>query len=1245
MARSPLTAAQQRRVQWKTIDGALAPFSTDSITVLLQAALASPGCSRVHDHLLLLWTRTLRTPARTGAAAAAADLPGLVEAAGRAAPGRGVVTDRVPSDVRGRVRFATRAGERLLVHPGQLAHPLLVLRSLQLTALAVDEPARAAVGFGLSNVLELALRLSDHTLIAVSPAWAAGALDEDPQVVCALAEDEVGAARLLAGADLDAVTAACGQPADAARALDWLTEAIEGLPLRYHPQAPLLGPVLAVTAHGRRVVVPACAATDALAPAAGRLLGALPASAVEAAEERLQDLVVSRTAQLLGMEEVPARPGRVCVLSAPADRYDIAIVSALAESALSARIEEARSVLGELATGRGRLVVYGGPRFLGPELIEDTVYLHTEELAEILADAEGDLAVLALFILELTEHPGVHGVFYRDVLDAWTAWRRETTLLPPGPYRDEVAAVSPAVHDVSWDRAAAWAATDEVLAAAELPEALHWRFARLDKPDPDPVGEQADLVYPTSTGQMIAHVSTLPPLVVLATVRPGPDTFLDPGTMTGLADALRTTLVTCPTVADHATLPDGAPIVIELTATAEPHQPPATAGVDAEPDGDPEAGERLLLHVGADPDRARIGVDIDPPLLAAFTGDGRQGHHIVGQVLHHLLDQIRQARGAGPGTDRETYLAEWDTAHPVLRLSGATNSWPATAPAYTLPRSPHLHARALRTAAAAVRRARIPASTWSGPQAYARGGPAEQLLHALEEMLAEEIRAHRPDLVDELARHLNAAWSSRTRGDAEAAANLTAPWAENWIEEAGRRQSDGANATSALQLLLQQAIATPPAGEKPVDTIAVAELVALAELVRHCGTTAVAAARRLHDLHLQIHPTGVFTLTDTPDPDTPDPDSADIQGTDAELAAHLGYDAHAYQSARQQHRITRAATADPEPLDAATVLAGPGIRTATEYTQADLPPRSHLAQADQLLRQHWNCGLAALGAVLATAADWPTGPQGTTAVTAEDLLREAAAWSNLPDEELIAATERLTLHPGNAASVGAHPYTEVERRTRPMTHPLITAGDRLLVLPWLVHAAQELYAGYIDEGRLPRPDVPDPVGKALLRHRQQLDELLESDLKEIAQRAGLPHRFRLLEKTAASLGIPGLTGEVDLLIADPDRGRLWVIEAKNPVPAVAPHAVLQHIQRFTTRYRDKLLAKTATIAAFPAQAAGACRAASEQPWQVLPLMVTRAVEPAAFVTDPRVPYTTADNLAHVLTAPGDPAPGWIPRRD
>ncbi|MER8119155.1 hypothetical protein [Streptomyces sp. NPDC094031] len=49
------------------------------------------------------------------------------------------------------------------------------------------------------------------------------------------------------------------------------------------------------------------------------------------------------------------------------------------------------------------------------------MYLHTEELADILTDAEGDLAVLALFIRGRIEHPVVHGDFHCEALDARTA--------------------------------------------------------------------------------------------------------------------------------------------------------------------------------------------------------------------------------------------------------------------------------------------------------------------------------------------------------------------------------------------------------------------------------------------------------------------------------------------------------------------------------------------------------------------------------------------------------------------------------------------------------------------------------------------------------------------------------------------------------------------------------------------------------------------------------------------------------
>lgn len=189
-----------------------------------------------------------------------------------------------------------------------------------------------------------------------------------------------------------------------------------------------------------------------------------------------------------------------------------------------------------------------------------------------------------------------------------------------------------------------------------------------------------------------------------------------------------------------------------------------------------------------------------------------------------------------------------------------------------------------------------------------------------------------------------------------------------------------------------------------------------------------------------------------------------------------------------------------------------------------------------------------------------------------------------------------------------------------------------------------MYAANLDDGHLPHPELPHPVRDALFRHRQQLDQRLENDVRDAARHAGLPHRFRLLEKTAATLGIPGLIGEIDLLVADPDTHRLWVIEAKNPTRAVAIHALQQHMKKFTTRYRDKLLAKATTVAQHATHAAAACGVDGEHPWRVLPLMVTRTIEPAAFLADPRIPYTTADHLTVILSQPDNPQPGWATGR-
>ncbi|WP_019061576.1 hypothetical protein [Streptomyces prunicolor] len=1231
---TPVTSATHRRVDWKVLDRALAAYSTDSLLVLLQAALTSPDFQRLEDHLLLVLTRVLRTPSRPGMPVGADDLPGLIDAIVRAAPGRGVRTGRDPSDLRAGVG-STVSGERLLVHPGQLDHTLLVLRSLELTALAVDQPLREAVGFGIGDVLDLALRITDRALSALTPAWPEPYVSPDDapehRLACRITSAEVDAATAIATADPVDLVPSCRHPEHARRALTWLTSPIKDLPLRYRPHAPLLGPVLAVTAHGRRLPVPAGAATDAIAPAATRLFALLPPAELAAAEERLQEVTVARLAQLLGVDHFPAIPGRVCRMTSPTHRYDIAVVSALADGALSGRVEEGRAALADTPPGHGRLVVYGGPRVLTRELIRDTAFLHVEELAEILHQSNGDPTLAALFILELTEHPGVHGVAYLDALDAWSLWHRNATLLLPGPDRDGIAFVPVTPCDEVWEHAAVHAATDRVLSAAGLPCVRDFTRVTPVAPERGARGTRACLEYRSSEGTLLIRTSTVPPMVIVAVPsqqRGGP---LDARGMDDLADSLHTTLTTIEPVVAHATLPDGAPLIVDMTVSAEPHQLP-TGAMDSADDADAE--ERLLVLAGSDPETARIGLVVDPPLLAAFAGDGQQGHRILGRLVHELITQVRTGRAAGPGTDIDTFTDAWNNAHPLLLLAGITNSWPAARPAFTLPRTPHLHARALRAAAAAVRRASVPVGTWHGADACRPGGPAEQLLHALETELADQISAHQPALFGELARHLNAAWSHRTRSHTTITVNLAAPWADNWAEESRRQQQDAMTATSALHLLLQQALVTPPAGDRPVDVLAVAELVALAEVVYTTGIAAVSAARRLHDLVLTIDPSGLFNLS--ADPNT----SAPAQGT--ANADHLGFDAEAYQHARHQRMIEAAADTELKSFDAADVLARAQVRTPVGFTAAALPTGSELAKADQLLIKDWGCGLDAIVAVLATASDWATGERGTITVTSEELVAESAAWSGLPAEQLHAAVDRLRLHPGNAEGPGEHAYTEVERRIRPLTHPLIAHGEQLLVLPWLAHVSLETWAANLDDGHLPHPELPAPVDKALFRYRQQLDQRLEKDVRDAARRAGLPHRFRLLEKTAATLGIPGLIGEIDLLVADSDTHRLWVIEAKNPTRAVAVHALQQHMKRFTTRYRDKLLSKAATVAQHAVQAAAACGVDGEYPWRVQPLMVTRTIEPAAFLVDPRVPYTTVDHLAAILSQPHDPGSGWAP---
>ncbi|MBK3647268.1 hypothetical protein [Streptomyces sp. MBT33] len=1202
----------RRQEDISVLDQALELYSSASVLTLLRAALESPGCARFHEHLLLIFARSLAAPARDGRAATVRDLPVLLHAALQAAR-RGITTHRFPNSPADAVRF-TLKGRRYLVHPGDLDHPLPVLRSLRDTADAVDDHLIQVRGFGIDDVLELALRHTDHTVACLAAAWPP-ADEAEPmrgQITCEVSGAEITAA---AGLGIDHLTtAAADDPERTTAALAYLTRNLNELPLLYDPGLPLLGPTLLISDGERTVPVPASTALEAVTAAAADLLDAHPAP--PEALMRLRRRAATRVAGLLGLDHAPAEPEEVCRISSLSHRLEIAIVATLGDD-LAVLVEKARTELSSAPAGTGRLVIYAGPRFLGREVITDTLYVHVEELTEIFSAAGGDLTKVALWVLELTEHPGCDAVAYYDVLDAWTAWSMKATLLPPGPAGEGGVVVEPCGWDVSWERAALWARTDDLLAATGLPPAIDWADCRLAAAS-EGDGQWADLRQRLNEGIVKACISTHPPLVIVATLDCDERALLDEASLAGLADGIRGTLAADASLTQHSTLPDRRPVLLHLTETLQPHRPAADLAPEVPDDA-------LALQIGLDEEAARIDLVLDPLFLARFTEDG---HRVLGLVLNHTIGRLRTAHGAKNGLNQADFSNAWDAAVPILTWYAGDPYAPPPAPHHYLPSStPHVRVRALRVAADAVRAAGLPAGTFTGREAVGREGHASQLLTALEDGLTGQLRAHRPDLVPALVRHLNAALATRTEGRRESLTGLVHAGGKPWQEEAERRESDGAAITTALQLLIQQALITPPAGDKPTDLIALAELTALAELLLRTALVAIPASRGLHPATLTVHPSGVFTLdgaTTTSGADSPE---------------HLGLDIAAYRNAQEQAWFARARQSHPQPLAPEELFtARRGGRTPIAFTRLNPPPGSTLTQADRDLTACWGCGLDGLAAVLATAADWPTRPDGTAFTSRQDLAREAAAWSQLPETQTRAAVDQLVLDPANAAGSLDHAYAEVERRIRPTTHPLIAHDDGIIIAPWLVHTSQQLYAAGLADGRLPRPDAPAKVTGLLERHRQQQNNQLETDLAQAAARAGLPHLSRLDRGPAAAADIPGLPGEVDLLVADP-RGRLWVIEAKNPQRAVGIHKVAQNLGRFTG-YRKKLLAKAEVIRAHAAAAARACGVQTARDWTVTPLFVTRNIDPAAFTTDPQIAFTTIDHLAALLADGTEPKAGW-----
>lgn len=1246
---------------WVGVSRLVRSVDRERLCALMAAAADSPGGGHRLPSLIVLWAAGVRAASGSGMIDGRG-LRSLLAGARRAVPALRRVEDFWPADPRLVVGWPFE-GRILRVHPGEFSDPQMLLRAATVTAGAIDDAVLAIHGFSLSDLIEVGLSYGDWRLSSVAMCWPAAGLRRDgldqgggdlasqvkrisstPVVVT---DDEVGAALSLQHADSAAWTASCSNPDRAAAAWASATVDVDQLSLALGPRTATLGCALALRGGDREFPVPASMVLSGLAAATAML--AAEVSSDEAARELLRSVVTGQALSVLTMPSPPSRrpvevltksdsaPEFAGFVSLPSERRALAVkvVAALEATALEHQLSAADAELLGLDVEGVRslgvpldptgtvlpLVVYGGPCLEPLGERGPIAHLHVEDVVTMVRDLDQDKLdhdVLLQFLEELILLPGIKHFLPFDAEDVWRHWRRFGALNPTG--ETEVAlAVDPRPDDTSWVRAAAWAPVESALCAACLPPSWFWASARLD-----------DRGYAMLFGKdkSVVFIRTDPAVVVRTTLDNAlPSLRIDATFGYGVADGVFLTLVNRPETARVLTEPFDRPVLVNVDFAAE-RQP--DVGHQQVAVGWRTALEPLPI----------IDLLLGPDWFELLADSPSDAHQLIGDVLVRGLMDLGSDQSAEQYDQlRRAFLEAWCSAPPVamLHFQETTRDYRPER-AFVLPRSFASRARAERTVAQAVSHAGI------GPCALVDGDARrfvrERLLPLIEAALSSTLRLWSPDAILVVAEQVNDAYGERARAAAEIERALAAPWAATW-QELSRLAPEESEVTRPLDLLLERLLITTLAGRVVPDRFDIAEA---ADLMAYALETELAldsTRRQLHGLAVMVAADGRVAILPGP------ASKLRADGRLPEDAADL--DLPGYLRADRDDRLRLREEDESEIPARPPAIDGRSSRQPNDFrplaSVADVPPS--LLTADAVLRYECGTGIDGLNAVLGTAVSWDRDDDHVVLVERSDLRREVIAWSHLPAEEIDAAIDRLTLDPGQLASEGISYAAQERRHHRIAVSPIPAVGGHLLVMPWRIFAAQNTYANYLDDGRLPwHPnDLPKTVMDGFGHYRQIGNRALERAALERAQALGLPGRLNVTPAIAKAADLT-IAGEIDLLVADPIHERIWVCEVKDLYTAVSPQTLQRRIDKYTDSrngFIQRLATRQHEVAQSPAQALALLGVPTEAgQWRVLPLMITRRVEPAAFVAGARVPFVVIADLAATLSAPTDPANGHTP---
>jgi hypothetical protein len=1160
-----------------------------------------------------------------------------------------------------------------------------MLRIASSTAEAIDDYVGRRCGFRLSDLTEVALSYSDQRMEATAPHWPSGdrfSFEEqegedirDRALRIRMAPALVTDAEVQASGEFSldgGWIARCSRPKRAARAWQWATMSEPNLRVNLNPGGHTLYQALAVEGPNAVYPVPASFVLNAVGASMGHLAGL--AARDPASLSRAESLTSKRLFRVLAPRtpadstESPSEDAGkaggpsgldVDVVLLPGSRhaFAIAIVGALSGDQLVRALDEAdlrlAAVSGRSMREAGvplahggvvrRLVVYGGPiSQIAPNVIKPgTQHFHVEELAGFALEAEQDELGIDLvwqFLDEVTSLPGIEELYCWDLYEIWRFWRRYGVVNATG------APITLMVSDEhgmdSWDTSASWEPIEEMLAASGLPPISEWFIAE---------HEGAGQARLWDRNGYALHVVADPPLIVTASLgKELPALGIDPAFALGIADGVRLTCSGSALVANAIRQPNDCPLMVRLGFTVK--RPPSPERKESSEGTLDEEGPLMAIGVRLlDAESPTVDILLGPDWLESLANDTELAHDSLGHAViagagalaGHRVDDKDWKRSSAEA------MTAWHGMPPVAALRARETGLTMRGKGHVrLPRSGASMARANRMLAQTIFDAHVTPGHYVGDEAKTL---CQTVIAPLMESVLDGLAAHwSEDALVEVAEHLNDACAERARYDAELEMALSAPWADNWVKVA-LDPSQGPGRTRPLELLLEWLLARRKSGAITPDQFEIAEAADFAELMIHIGTVLAGYQQGLNSMSVIVFEGGVTVVESVPHLDlntTKEPRFPHRQQLNLDVAAYLQADLVDRRRVRNSDRRLDADTDEPKIfLDRHNTAKLTEFRRLKDLVDLGLSPK--LVRASDAIKEWSGTGYDGVHAVLGTAAT--LGPDDHVQRTSLNVLRaEAIEWSNLDASEIEAAVSRLIMERDGLGAEGLR-YWEQERRHQRLTvRPLLAVNDEILVMPWLAATAQELYLRYLEGGRWPWPakDTPPSVLNALNDWSSPNSKLLETEAEDVVKRLRLPYLKNILPHSPQGLAL-GLKGELDLLIADADRGRIWVCEVKDSSLASSPRMVRERLDRFwaTRGYFNKLEGLRNAVEEHRLAVSRYFDLAEPlDELAVTPLFITRRVSPAAFVVGVSTLFVVVEDLASLLGSPRVPQPGYFNAR-